>query len=192
MTPACLVTGLTEASHNACGMLTPMAREESNREDLLREATALVERIELMPLDATGATSDDLTPGAPIIAGFRRDGALSIFFGPDLVYQFNAAGELRRAYINGLLYKATERRLASLGSRRTQHEVQLVRHELTDAEQTKVLATMSTRLSELLTLIDSDEFKVNGQQPPETDILGRLRTELKHHAKRQIATRPNV
>src|SRR5204863_2544475 len=75
-----------------------MAREESSREDLLREATALVERIELIP---NGSTSD-----GRIVAGFRRNGALSVFFGEDPVYQFNAAGELRRAYTDGKLLKA--------------------------------------------------------------------------------------
>ena len=70
-----------------------MARDESDREDLLREATALVERIELAPADA----ADD----EHIVAGFRRDGALSIYFGADPVYHFNSAGELRRAYCDG-------------------------------------------------------------------------------------------
>src|SRR5688572_26999220 len=69
-----------------------MSRRESDREDLLREATALVERVEL------------LVPGEgePVVAGFRRDGSLSVFFGPEAVYQFNSAGELRRAFAGGL------------------------------------------------------------------------------------------
>src|SRR3954451_8705906 len=111
-----------------------MARDESNREDLLREATALVERIELIP---NGAADN-----RHIIAGFRRDGALSIFFGEDPVYQFNAAGELRRAYHDGKLLKATRGRLAALKRARTEHEIQLVRHELSGAEQAEFLSRM--------------------------------------------------
>ena len=38
-------------------MLAGMAREESDREDLLREATALVERIELAPFDGPRAST---------------------------------------------------------------------------------------------------------------------------------------
>src|SRR3954462_9073696 len=103
-----------------------MAREESSREDLLREATALVERIELIP---NGSTSD-----GHIVAGFRLNGALSLFFGEEPVFQFNACGELRRAYSDGKLLKADRGRLAALGRVRTQNEVQLVRHELNEAE----------------------------------------------------------
>ncbi len=70
-----------------------MARDESSREDLLREATALVERIELVPhaTDPLIAASDLFDKH--IVAGFRRDGALSVFFGEDPVYHFNAEGE---------------------------------------------------------------------------------------------------
>ena len=47
-----------------------MAQRETNREDLLREATALVERAEIR------------IPGEsePIVVGFRRDGSASFFF----------------------------------------------------------------------------------------------------------------
>ena len=79
--------------------------------------------------------------GEPIVVGFRRDGALSIFFGDDPVYQFNAAGELRRAYCDGLLFKAVRGRLVSLRRVRGQHdEVQLVRHDLTRREQAAFLS----------------------------------------------------
>ena len=79
-----------------------MAREESNREDLLAEATALVHRIEVV-------TSGGLT----IVAGFRARGEFSAFFGEDLAYHFNASDELRRAYCDGLLIKASGRRLTT-------------------------------------------------------------------------------
>lgn len=68
-----------------------MARDESRREDLLREATAFVERIELVPSSSTSKAAE-----TPIVVGFRADGALSVFFGEDPAYQFNAAGELLR------------------------------------------------------------------------------------------------
>src|SRR5215212_742956 len=119
-----------------------MARDESSREDLLREATALVERIELRPRATDFSTAASKLIDQPIVAGFRRDGALSIFFGEDRVYQFNPAGELRRAYCNGKLLKATRGRLASLDRARTQHEVQLARHELSAIEEAEFLSQM--------------------------------------------------
>src|SRR5262245_10991650 len=100
-----------------------MAREESDREDLLREATALVERIELI-VDIGNA-------GQHVVAGFRTNGAASIFFGADPVYQFNAAGELRRAYCDGVLIKGSRGRLVSLSRKRLANESLLLSCEFT-------------------------------------------------------------
>src|SRR5262245_12366974 len=104
-----------------------MARQESDREDLLREATALVERAELK---VAGESE-------PMTVGFRRDGSLSVFFGGDAVYQFNTAGELRRAFAGGLLYKAERGRLVELRRERSADEVALVRRELPDEESAR-------------------------------------------------------
>jgi hypothetical protein len=161
-----------------------MARDESNREDLLREATALVERIELIP---KGAADDQ-----HIIAGFRRDGALSIFFGEDPVYQFNAAGELRRVFRDGKLLKATGGRLAALQRIRTQTEVQLVRHELSREEEAAFMSEMAQQLRDFGELINTNSFEVVGQVPADIDVLSRLKSCLTTHIKRQIAAKPNA
>lgn len=163
-----------------------MARDESNREDLLREATALVERIELVPINGVSEQN------APIVAGFRRDGALSAFFGEDPTYQFNASGELRRAYCAGLLFKAVNGRLVSLRRERTAIETQLVRHELTAAEQDDFVASMRVRLSELSALLKTDTYEVRRQVPPDADVLGRVRAWFEQHHELQVARRPNL
>ena len=169
-----------------------MARNESNREDLLREATALVERIELVPKPADSPASTIAAVDEPIVAGFRADGALSIFFGADAVYQFNVAGELRRAYRDGLLFKAVNHRLVSLRRERNEHEVQLVRHDLSDAEQKELLTAMSSRLRELSTLIHSNGLQVTGQVPEGVDLLTKVCTKLDEHTSWRIAARPNA
>src|SRR5262245_23531542 len=109
-----------------------MARQESAREDILREATALVERVELQ------------VPNAPehVVVGFRRNGAASVFFGADPVYQFNEAGELRRAYVGGELYKAERGGLVALCRERGEREVALVRRELANDEMRAVLGAL--------------------------------------------------
>ena len=64
-TAACISRGMDRAWSIACAgvMLVGMAREEHDREDLLREATALVERIELAPFDdAVGRARRDRLP----------------------------------------------------------------------------------------------------------------------------------
>ena len=159
-----------------------MARQESDREDLLREATALVERIEL--------TSDDRVD--TIVAGFRADGSLSIFFGAVPVYQFNSAGELRRAYANDRLLKASHGRLVALRRERHGDEVQLLRQEMDAADQESFMAEMSARLGEFTRDIDTGELQIVGQVPPDADILSRIRTWLDDHPRPTIAQRPNV
>jgi len=158
-----------------------MAREESSREDLLAEATALVKRIELVPAD-----------GTPVAAGFRADGEFSAFFGEDLAYHFNRSHELRRAYCNGLLIKASGRRLYSLKRVRTENETQLVRHALNDAEQELFVADMSRRLCELISTLAAGTFEVGRQVPPDIDVLQRVRTWLHTSGPWRIAERPNV
>ena len=163
-----------------------MARDESSREDLIREATALVERIELIP------RATNLVGGEHIVTGFRRNGALSIFFGEDPVYQFNATGELRRAYSDGKLLKADRGHLAVLQRVRSQHEVQLVRHELNETEVSQFLAKMANHLQALSALINTNAYHVAGQVPPDADVLGRLNRWFVTHSEVQIAQQPNV
>ena len=141
-----------------------MARHESQREDILREATALVERAELS------------VPGEsePVVVGFRRDGAVSIFCGGEPVYQFNAAGELRRAYVGGLLYKASRGGLVSLTRVRQAREVQLVSHELNDDETSVFLRQMASSLCELTEKIGTGEYVIAAQVPPGAGVLGRV------------------
>jgi hypothetical protein len=160
-----------------------MAREESSREDLLGEATALVERIELAPHDSAEPH---------LIAGFRADGALSIFFGEDPVYHFNAAGELRRAYCDGKLVKANRRQLITLERARTPGEVQLIRHELSAAEQGEFLSRMATQLGQLKASLETNAFAVIGQVPAGADVLGRLRSWLAAHRDSSVSVRPNL
>lgn len=169
-----------------------MARDESRREDLLREATALVERIELRPRTTDLSTAASNQFHQPIVAGFRRDGAVSIFFGEDPVFQFNAAGELRRAFCDGKLFKATRGRLASLDRARTVHEVQLVRHELSSAEVAEFLSQMEDRLQKFSKSIDANTFEVVARVPPDADVLRRLRNWLSTHDNWPIASKPNV
>ena len=66
-----------------------MARNEEDREDLMAEATALAERVEL----TVPQESDFVT------AGFRRTGHLSLYFGQDPAYHFDEEGRLRRAAV---------------------------------------------------------------------------------------------
>lgn len=165
-------------------MLGGMARRESEQEDLLRDATALVERIELAPPGAEAADH--------IVIGFRAERAMSVFFGADPVYQFNTAGELRRAFCEGLLFKAVRGRLVSLHRVRQQGEVQLQRHELAEDEQAVFVSEMHYRLRELLSQLSADRLSVVGQVPPDADVMGRVKAWLATHESVPIAKTPHV
>ncbi len=141
-----------------------MARQEHEREDLLRDAVALVERAELR------------WPGAaePLVVGFRRDGAASIYFGGEPVYHFTSRGELRRAYDAGLLYKSDGGQLVSLRRQRTPGEVQLLRHDLTEDEASQFFEELVKRMAELRDRVGRGTFTLVGQAPADADILGRI------------------
>lgn len=145
-----------------------MARQETDREDLLREATALVERAEL------------LVPGRrePVVVGFRRDGSFSVFFGGDPVYQFNTAGELRRAFVEGLLIKADQGRLASLRRERHDRETLLLRHDLSEAEQAQFLSAAARDLRELAHSLEQSSYQLVGAVPDGAGVLQRALTFL--------------
>lgn len=132
-----------------------MARQESEREDLLREATALVERIELS------------LPNQPetIVAGFRRDGSASFFFGQSPVFQFNSSRELRRAFRDGLLYKTDSGRLVEMRRERTATAVELRSRVLTDDESATLLSESLARLTELREALAAGQAVVVGQVP---------------------------
>jgi hypothetical protein len=166
-----------------------MAREESSREDLLREATALVERVQLRIMASADAAQDQADQ---IVVGFRPNGAASFFFGEDPVYQFNPAGELRRAYCDGILIKAIRRRLDSLRRERQPHEVRLLSVQLTDAEQISFTREMQRRLAALAKAIESSCFEITGQVPAEADIVNRVRQWLARHDGLPIAVSPRA
>jgi hypothetical protein len=141
-----------------------MARHEAHREDLLAEATALVERIELQIPDEA----------EPVVVGFRRGGEASVYFGQDLAFHFNAAGELRRAFRNDELLKADRGRLASLTRRRTETETQLVRRELDSADTERLLVDLSARLLRLRDALETGSANAQRQEPEDVDVMNRV------------------
>lgn len=146
-----------------------MARHEAEREDLLAEARALVDRAEYQVPDEEH----------PVVAGFRVNGALSLFFGEDPVLHWNSQGELRRAYVDGLLYKAENGQLVSLQRERTDQETALVRH-LLSADELHAFQTMQrARLLALRTQFDQGQVQLLREaRLSEGELAPRLRAML--------------
>jgi hypothetical protein len=148
----------------------------------LAEATALVERVEL----SLPAWKDH------VIVGFRANGCGSVYLGADEAYQFNTSGELRRAYRDGVLYKAERGRLVSLTRRRTPDEVQLLRNELDAAAQGQFLERMSIRLAALRQAIGEPNVRVVGQVPAGVDVISRVAVWLGSVPRAAIARAPHA
>jgi hypothetical protein len=141
-----------------------MARQEQARENLIAEATALVERVELLLAG---------TP-EPIVAGFRAEGSASLFFADDPVYQFNSQGHLRRAFSGGRLYKANAGRLVEMTRQRQANRVQLVGREVPAGEAAEFIAALRTRLNELAGKLASGQMQIVAQVPAQGDVVARL------------------
>jgi hypothetical protein len=116
-----------------------MARNESDREDLIREAVGLPDRAEWV------------IPGEPepVVTGIKRNGSLCLYFGSDPVYQFDSEGRLRRAFVDGYLYRTQGITLARIHRERTATESLLIRHDLNTAELDAFLVAMRARLRAL-------------------------------------------
>ena len=160
-----------------------VAREAHDREDLLRDARALTPRVMLsVPLrDAT----------VQVFAGFRGD-ALSLYFGGDPVFHFNAEGELRRAFVADRLVRAERGRLVRLERQRGDLEVALVRHTFDELEQADFLQDMLAWIGELRVALAADRCSVVGQVPVDGTAVERLRTWLDEHLTPRVASTAGV
>jgi len=145
-----------------------MARHESDREDLIREAIALIRRTELV----VGGFSEAIT------IGFRSNGAMSVFVGQDPVYQFDATGRLRRAYVGGSLYRSQHSTLAKLDRVRTPEQTILQRRDLNAAELQSFRTAMCECLSKLQTALTDGRFQRLRSIPENADLIPEIQRVL--------------
>ena len=116
-----------------------MAREESDREDLIADAVALVNRAEF----AVKFIDD------PVVVGYRKDGSVSFYFGQDEVYQFNSRLELRRGHLQDQLIKSENGTLYSMVRKRTDSSVKLVSRPFSEPDTDQFLQQLAGRLQDL-------------------------------------------
>ncbi len=149
-----------------------MARQEEDREDLMAEATSLVERASVR------------LPGRDeeTVVGFRREGSFSVYVTPDRVYQFTSNGKLRRAYVDGLLYKARAGELISLRRERHTADVLLISQALSDEAARAFLAEMQEYLQCLADSLSKKSYCCASQFPKTANVLGRVGEWLTTHA----------
>ena len=160
-----------------------MAKEEKDREDIFREATALVERVEL---------SGIVGQAEPVVIGFRRNGCGSIYFGVELAYHFNSRDELRRAYAAEQLLKARHGHLVTMRRVRRDNQVQLCSRPLTEVELTRFLAQLWQACRDLYAAIVQGLYKVTGQVPADKSVLDRVEVWLLRLSATRVAISPHA
>jgi hypothetical protein len=144
-----------------------MARNESDREDLMAEATSLIQRIEIQYSEI------------PAVLGVNNLDWLFIYLGQDIMYRFDERGRLRRAFVAGTLYRTAGQTLSALIKQRTgvpgntdvANESYLLRRDLSVDE----LRAFQDDLRERLTVLahDLNAPTILRQHPPEAEALPR-------------------
>jgi hypothetical protein len=138
-----------------------MARQETDREDLLAEAVAMPRRCE-----ARLGTEPTL-----ITAGFRINGWCSVYFGSDPVYQWDADGRFRRGYRAGLLYRSQGTTIAQLRRERSATATTLLRHDLTTEELATFRTQMLTEVRQLTIAMIQETWQIQRQIPADDSTL---------------------
>jgi hypothetical protein len=136
----------------------------ANSEDPMRELVALAERVELRSPGRAGT----------IVAGFRRDRRLSVYFGDDPYYQFDLDGRLRRAFVDGRLFRTQGNGLAALTRATTADATLLLRRDLNPRELEAFLRGMLEQVGSLREALAGGSLEVVRQVPEGSVITGRL------------------
>lgn len=148
----------------------------------MREATALKQRAEYR------------VPGEsqPVVAGYRKDGSLSVYFGPDPCFHFDAAGRLRRAFSDGDLFRTQGSTLARLRRLRPGDSVELRRQDLSANECERFLEAARHRLTGLLSALSSGDAECLADHPDDVPLLERLREHLTQLVERPLTLAPAI
>lgn len=140
-----------------------MARQEHDREDLLREATAYVVRMQL----AVEGFAE------PVVAGFRSNGCCSLYFGANALH-FNTQRQLRRAFWEDRLIKSEAGKLVLMRRERSNNETALSSRALSETEQSAFVTKCDELCQRLAASLAREGYESQGEVPPGGDALQRL------------------
>ena len=166
-----------------------MARNESDREDLMREAVSLTRRIE-----CTTSSGRE-----PMVIGFNSQGWLFVYVGQDLMYRFDELGRLRRSFADGVLYRTEGTTLAMLTRQRTRSEEKigavstttLVRRDLSLEELERFRLRMRNELA--VAIDDLRNGTVTRQYPVDApEIVAEIKTGMQRVLENQEFLAPRI
>ncbi|MEC7501226.1 MAG: hypothetical protein VX970_05820 [Planctomycetota bacterium] len=152
-------------------------------EDLLADATALVQRAKL-----------ELPPeNDPVVFGFRNNGALSLFFDPEVAYHFNEQHQLRRVFLHGERYKAEQGRLVCVTRIPGLRNVRLESTPIKPPQLKHILSVLDEQLRDLEALLKDGNYRIIGQVSPSgNNIVERLQNCIPEMMRHQIALSPHA
>ena len=125
-----------------------------------------------------------------LLAGFRGD-SLSLYFGEDPVFHFNAAGELRRAFIDGRLVKADRGRLVFMEREQTD-QATILQHTASAGDEEAVTRELAARLRRCEAAMTALQFTLLGESPVGGDGVSRLLQWLRERRELVLAQSPHV
>lgn len=157
-----------------------MTRHEADREDLLRDATALKKRIAFRTPD-----------GGEVFVGFRASCAASIYLDQDPAYHFNSAGQLRRAYVDGYLLKAVRGQLVRMHRQRPGGEVQLVSRPLNKTETGRLLEKVLRELQTVRDALRDQKYLIVGEVPKDSDVQNLALDWLEQQCEQAVEVAPS-
>jgi hypothetical protein len=139
-----------------------MAKQEQDREDLLREGKQMSLRAE--------ASID----GVVVVIGFRSQGQASFYFGADPVFQFNAALELRRVFHQGKRYAAIQGRLCELVRKNQRDRVSFESQDILADVEAVIMRLLDSSLARIRVALETpmEGWEIAGGQ--EADFRNRL------------------
>lgn len=119
-----------------------MAKQTHDREDLLRDGTAMSVRGRLL--------IDDVE----VFIGFRSQGQLSLYWDQDPVFQFDELGQLRRVFFDSIRLKAQDGRLVRLTKSSDEKtpsvgRLRLAGESISDSDQRRILQRLSDCLQQI-------------------------------------------
>ncbi len=169
-----------------------MAKDAHDREDLLRDATALPERIELVVL-TDKEVGNTLEPfEQPVFCGFREGDAFSFYWGQDTVFQFNVAGELRRAYWQERMVATYQRQLHWLSPDSSSGRLRLARTAFSEQESERFLAMAAQYVAAVEEALAKETATVVGCFPVDADVAGKVLRCLQEIDVTDLAVHPGV
>ncbi len=133
----------------------------------MQDATALVRRVEF-----------SVSCKQPIVTGFRKTNFLSIYFDQDPVFHFDDHGRLRRAFVDGYLYRTQGKTLARLTRQRNEQSTELLRYDLSDEELRSFRERLIQQLSSLLNAMQKGDSRVVRQIPDNVDVMNELQRAM--------------